>query len=82
MLIQPSVTEFARVMAKVEEAGPDDYDMKIVNNFSDDSALVLPHRLYSLLVAEFRDTKHSRYLGSVDEEWDPIAAFHKTKFLH
>ena len=82
MLIEPSAKEFARVWARVEKAGRNDYDMEIVNDLYRDSALVLPHRPYSLLVQEYRETDHSLYLGSPEEEWDPVAAFKEAKFLH
>ncbi|KAK3291532.1 glycosyltransferase family 8 protein [Chaetomium fimeti] len=84
ILAQPSADEFARVLARVEEAGGNDYDMEIVNYLYGDSALVLPHRPYDLVSGEFREApdKHGRYLGNADERWDAVAAFNEAKFVH
>jgi hypothetical protein len=82
VLIEPSEFEFNRVMKAMNEAKSDDYDMEIVNNLYKDSALILPHRPYDLLTGEFRSDKHSDYLGSSEEAWDPDKAFKEAKFLH
>jgi hypothetical protein len=84
MLIQPSEAEFARVMDKVNEAARNDYDMEIINYLYEDNALVLPHRRYDLLTAEFRGDPddHAKYLGSDSEEWDPVAILNEAKFVH
>lgn len=82
MLVQPSAEEFARVESKIASAGRNDYDMEIVNQLYGDSALIIPHRPYNLITGEFRGGNHSRYLGSVGERWDPVAAFNEAKFLH
>ncbi|KAK0732930.1 glucose N-acetyltransferase [Lasiosphaeria miniovina] len=83
MLVRPSAAEFARVMARAEAGGGDDYDMEIVNYLYRDSALVLPHRPYDMLTSEFRAETHAFYLGTDDPAaWDPVAAFNEAKFLH
>lgn len=82
MLVQPSATEFGRVMNETNRAGSDDYDMEIVNTLYKDQALVLPHRPYDMLTAEFRTDQHARYLGSDDEQWDPVAHLGEAKFVH
>ncbi|KAH7317130.1 nucleotide-diphospho-sugar transferase [Stachybotrys elegans] len=82
MLIQPSATEFERIMDKIATSGRSDYDMEIVNDLYKDSAMVLPHRPYDLLTGEFGGDNHERYLGSDREEWDPVAVFNEAKFLH
>ncbi|MCJ1468494.1 N-acetylglucosaminyltransferase [Pseudocyphellaria aurata] len=85
MLLQPSEFEFKRVFQGIEKAKSDDYDMEIVNDLYQDSALILPHRPYDLLTGEFRNTEsstHVRYLGNEEEQWDPDAAFKEAKFLH
>ncbi|KAK2592545.1 N-acetylglucosaminyltransferase [Conoideocrella luteorostrata] len=82
MLVQPSVVEFERIMAEVERSGSNDYDMEIVNNLYKDQALILPHRPYDMLTAEFRTEDHAQYLGSDREKWDPVAMFNEAKFLH
>jgi len=82
MLVQPDAAEFARLMNKTDLAGPKDYDMDIVNDLYLDSAMVLPHRAYDMLSAEYRSKDHRLYLGSDVEEWDPIAALNEAKYLH
>ncbi|KYK56312.1 putative glucose n-acetyltransferase protein [Drechmeria coniospora] len=82
MLIEPNVVEFSRVMDKIESAGRNDYDMEIVNDLYIDSAMVLPHRRYAMLSAEFRSDGHALYLGSDREVWDPVAAYNEAKIIH
>ncbi|KAL2197353.1 glycosyltransferase family 8 protein [Corynascus similis CBS 632.67] len=84
LLVEPSKDEFARVMAQVDQAGSNDYDMEIINQLYLDNALVLPHRPYDLLSSEFRNQPddHSRYLGTDREEWDPVAVLNEAKFIH
>lgn len=83
MLVQPSATEFGRVMEKMQEAGPNDYDMEIVNQLYADQAMILPHRPYDLVTTEFRyESGHERYLGTEGEAWDPAKAYSEAKFLH
>lgn len=82
VLIEPSATEFARIIEKIDAASKDDYDMEIVNYLYRDSALVLPHRRYDLLTGEFRGEGHSKYLGSDVEVWDPVAAYNEAKLVH
>lgn len=82
VLIQPSASEFTRVMEMIDSSGTNDYDMEIVNDMYEDSAMVLPHRPYDLVTGEFRSSDHSAYLGSDAEAWDPVAAFNEAKFIH
>ncbi|KAL4804759.1 glycosyltransferase family 8 protein [Aspergillus unguis] len=82
MLIQPSNFEFSRIMGSISNAGISDYDMEIVNTLYKDSALILPHRPYTLLTGEFRSKNHSSYLGNEVEEWDPAAVLQEAKYLH
>ncbi|CZR39384.1 hypothetical protein FPRO06_03011 [Fusarium proliferatum] len=82
ILIQPSEKEFARIMAKVDSASENDFDMEIVNYLYRESALVLPHRPYDLLTGEFRADNHKRYLGSDTEPWDPAAVYNEAKLVH
>ncbi|KAI1872914.1 hypothetical protein JX265_004711 [Neoarthrinium moseri] len=82
MLVQPSATEFDRVIKKMEKSGSNDYDMEIVNQLYIDQAMILPHRPYDLLTGEFRGDNHENYLGTDREEWDPVAIFNEAKFLH
>ncbi|KAH7159625.1 nucleotide-diphospho-sugar transferase [Dactylonectria estremocensis] len=82
MLIQPSTVEFERIMAQMDRVGDNDYDMEIVNQLYYDSALILPHRPYDMLTAEYRRTDHADYLGTDHEAWDPVAALGEAKFVH
>ncbi|KAF4948000.1 hypothetical protein FGADI_9995 [Fusarium gaditjirri] len=82
MLIQPDEVEFERIVQKMNSIGPNDYDMEIVNSLYLDSALILPHRKYDMLTAEFRAKDHSAYLGSEREQWDPNAVLNEAKFVH
>lgn len=89
VLLEPSDAEFARVMAAVDAAPADDYDMEIVNRLYRDSAMVLPHRPYDLLTGEFRGGDHARYLGGGSDgdgddgrRWDPAAVYSEAKLVH
>ncbi|ETS86875.1 hypothetical protein PFICI_00703 [Pestalotiopsis fici W106-1] len=82
LLVQPSAAEFDRVMNKIAEAGSNDYDMEIVNQIYIKEAMILPHRPYDLLTGEFRSGNHVKYLGTENEEWDPVYVFNEAKFLH
>ncbi|OHE96647.1 glucose N-acetyltransferase [Colletotrichum orchidophilum] len=82
MLIQPSEIEFSRIMSKIDDAAKDDYDMEIVNQLYKDNALILPHRPYDLLTAEFRMDHHQWYLGNDQEVWDPVAVYNEAKLVH
>ncbi|KAH6896772.1 nucleotide-diphospho-sugar transferase [Thelonectria olida] len=82
MLIQPSEAEFARVMDTVNSADLEDYDMEIVNHLYGNSALIIPHRPYDLLTAEFRFENHTLYLGTDREKWDPVAIYNEAKLIH
>ncbi|KAF9767781.1 N-acetylglucosaminyltransferase [Fusarium sp. DS 682] len=82
MLIQPDDVEFERIVQKMNSIGPNDYDMEIVNSLYLDSAMILPHRKYDMLTAEFRTKDHAAYLGSDREQWDPNAVLNEAKFVH
>ncbi|KAK1501224.1 glucose N-acetyltransferase [Colletotrichum tamarilloi] len=74
--------EFTRIASKINNAGRNDYDMELVNELYQDSAMVLPHRPYDLLTGEFSKDNHQWYLGSDEEAWDPVAAYNEAKLLH
>lgn len=82
MVIQPSEREFARIQRSVERAADDEYDMELLNKMYADTAMVLPHRPYTMLSSEFRETNHSLYLGSDDPEWDPAAVLREARTVH
>lgn len=82
LLVEPSEKEFVRVIEAVDNAKEGQYDMEIVNTLYGNSAIVLPHRPYAMLTAEFRRTDHSVYLSSAGESWDPVAAYNEAKVFH
>ncbi|KAH6984562.1 nucleotide-diphospho-sugar transferase [Ilyonectria sp. MPI-CAGE-AT-0026] len=82
MLIQPDTVEFDRIVKKMGTVTDNDYDMEIVNQLYYDNALILPHRPYDMLTAEYRRTSHADYLGSEQEKWDPVAILNEAKFVH
>ncbi|KAH7095085.1 glucose N-acetyltransferase 1 [Paraphoma chrysanthemicola] len=58
------------------------FDMELVNERFEYSALVLPHRPYALLTGEFRREDHAPYLGSPHEKWDAEKVFKEAKLVH
>ncbi|KAJ5372368.1 hypothetical protein N7517_004374 [Penicillium concentricum] len=82
LLIQPSHFEFNRIMTAIATAGRTDYDMEIMNHLYGDSALILPHRPYTMLTGEFRNDDHSKYLGNSNETWNPDKVLKEAKFVH
>ena len=56
--------------------------MEIVNSIYGKDCIVLPHRRYDLITGEFRAANHSRYLGSVEERWDPQSVLDQASFVH
>ncbi|KAJ9484193.1 hypothetical protein VN97_g9184 [Penicillium thymicola] len=71
LLIQPSHFEFGRIKAAIDNASRSEYDMEIVNNLYKDSALIIPHRPWTILTGEFRGQIHTKYLGNGQEVWNP-----------
>lgn len=82
MLIQPSEFEFDRITSAVDTAGRFDYDMEVVNDLYGDSALILPHRPYTMLSGELRSNDHSKYMGNSNETWNPDRMMEEVKFVH
>ncbi|KAK1579899.1 glucose N-acetyltransferase [Colletotrichum navitas] len=82
MLVTPSAAEFARIRAKIDSAGKDDYDMEIVNTLYRDSAMIIPHRPYDLLTRTFGGDHMAEYLGNDKEVFDAVAVYNEAKFLH
>jgi hypothetical protein len=81
-IIQPSAMEFERVSRAIASAGPNDYDMEIVNQLYGNSAMIIPHRRYDLLTRAFRENLSEAYLGNDVEKWDPDKVLKEAKFLH
>jgi alpha-N-acetylglucosamine transferase len=85
VLIEPTAEEFARIMAAVDTAKGNEYDMEIVNNLYRKDCLIIPHRRYDLLTGEFRHVgakEHANYLGNDQELWDPSQMLAEAKYLH
>jgi hypothetical protein len=80
ILIEPSIGEWHRVQQFMNRDDPG-FDMDILNTMYRDSCVVIPHRRYNLLSAEFRSEAHEKYLGS-DEVWDGSKVFAESKFVH
>jgi hypothetical protein len=96
MLVQPNPHEIPAMMETLKrwQAQPNyaqskKYDMDLLNHRFGASAMVLPHRPYTMLTAEFRSHNHSTYLGSrngyeldVRGRWDPDQALKEAKLVH
>ena len=88
MVIQPSVPEFERFRTRIDAGGDDmvvqahRFDVQIVNERFEESALVLPHRPYALITREFARHNHSAYLGDPDEKWDAEKVYKEAKLVH
>ncbi|KAF1839692.1 glucose N-acetyltransferase 1 [Decorospora gaudefroyi] len=87
MVIRPSMDEFEAFKSRLEGGGDSmlvkahRFDMEILNERYEDSALVLPHRPYALRTAEFRRHDHSDYLGDANETWDPDKVYKEAKLI-
>lgn len=64
------------------------YDMELLNHRFGSSAMVLPHRPYALLSAEFRNKNHDAYLGTINApqelkgHFDPDEVLKEAKLVH
>ncbi|CAI6338774.1 unnamed protein product [Periconia digitata] len=88
MVLTPSLAELARFTSEMDK-GADEalvaahkFDMQLVNDRFEHSAMVIPHRPYIMLSGEFRAKNHSSYLGNTFEEWDPAAALAEARIVH
>ncbi|RSM12356.1 Glucose N-acetyltransferase 1 [Fusarium oligoseptatum] len=82
MVIQPDKVEMERIFKKIETIENTEYDMEVINGLYLDSAMIIPHRPYGLLSAEFRMKDHSQYLGSKAEKWDAVSVLNEAKYVH
>jgi hypothetical protein len=88
MVIEPDAEEFKRLRATIMQGGDPRlveahrFDVEMVNDRFEDSALVLPHRPYMLSTNEFRQRDHSRYLGNRFETWNAAAAVQEAKLVY
>lgn len=95
MLIEPNPAELKGMLDTLRSwrmdpniNGSKQYDMELLNHRFGSSALVLPHRPYALLTAEFRRTDHAPYLGTINapeslkHQWDPEKIRNEAKLVH
>ncbi|KAJ4334765.1 hypothetical protein N0V95_009079 [Ascochyta clinopodiicola] len=88
MVLQPDLDEFERFKQTMGGGGHKElvdahrFDMELVNERFEESALVLPHRPYALLTGEFRRHDHSAYLGNAFETWDADKVYGEAKLVH
>jgi alpha-N-acetylglucosamine transferase len=96
MLIEPNSHEVPAMMDLLKQwkrhsanANSKNYDMDLLNLRFGASAMVLPHRSYAMLTAEFRSHNHTAYLGhqyghKLDSrgQWDPDKALKEAKMVH
>ncbi|KAM0428888.1 hypothetical protein ACHAPT_006688 [Fusarium lateritium] len=82
MVVQPDKVEMERIFKKMDTIKDTEYDMEVINDLYHDNAMVIPHRPYGMLTAEFRMKDHSQYLGSNNEEWDAVAILNEAKYVH
>jgi len=82
-LIKPSAIEFTRVKRAIDIAAGSDFDMDILNHIYGKDCLIIPHRRYNILTAEFRPKEsHSKYLGNEYETWNPDKVLSEASFLN
>jgi hypothetical protein len=90
MVIKPDLDEFERFKSAIKGGGDKmvvnahRFDMELVNERFEDSAMVLPHRAYALLTGEFRRhaDDHAAYLGNKHEKWDAEKVLGEAKLVH
>ncbi|WPH00508.1 Hypothetical protein R9X50_00333700 [Acrodontium crateriforme] len=96
MVLEPNKAEFSTMVDTMRLWHFEDsdrnvtgmYDMELVNNRFAPSALVLPHRPYALLTAEFRNKDHYAYLGTangphtVKQAWNAEQVLAEAKLIH
>jgi len=88
MVLKPDQKELAQFKDRMAGGGnamlvnAHRFDMELVNERFEESALVLPHRPYALLTGEFRKHDHSAYLGSSKEKWDAEKVYKEAKLVH
>jgi hypothetical protein len=88
MVVKPDLDEFERFTKTIHGGGNAElvsvhrFDMELINERFEDSAMVLPHRPYALLTGEFRKHDHAAYLGNKDELWDAEKVYSEAKLVH
>lgn len=79
VVIEPSAREWHRVQQFMNR-NDSGFDMDILNTLYKDTCIIIPHRRYDLITAEFRSHTHEKYLGA-DETWDGAKALEEAKFV-
>ncbi|KAF2669713.1 nucleotide-diphospho-sugar transferase [Microthyrium microscopicum] len=96
MLVEPNPNELPLMVETLKKwqtqsdyVNHKKYDMDLLNHRFGTSALVLPHRPYAMLTAEFRSHDHTTYLGyrngptqDIRGKWDPDRAMKEAKLVH
>ncbi|PYH49336.1 uncharacterized protein BP01DRAFT_378903 [Aspergillus saccharolyticus JOP 1030-1] len=81
MLIQPSATEFTRIVSSIQDTYHAESEREIINRLYLDSAILLPHRDYLLPTRELRTDNHTDFLGSPYAPWDTSEILRQAKYL-
>lgn len=84
VLLKPSSSEYEALMhaAYTSEGSLRKFDMELLNDRYQDSAMVLPHRQFALLTGEFRQDDHTMYLASEEEYWDTDKILDASRLVH
>ncbi|KAK3670635.1 hypothetical protein LTR78_009470 [Recurvomyces mirabilis] len=97
VLLEPNPAELRGMLATLRSwwieseqtrSGLRQYDMELLNHRFGASAMVLPHRDYALLSAEFRRKHHEAYLGTINSppelkhEWNADQVLKEAKLVH
>ena len=94
MVIEPNPAETKHMYDLLQQwrLNPDrgestKYDMELLNERFAGAALVLPHKPYALLSAEFRNHNHAAYMGSFNApasnlRWDAKRIIKEAKLVH
>lgn len=80
IVLEPSHSEWKRIQDTMSQE-TSGFDMDILNEMYNSSCIILPHRKYNLLSAEFRAENHVKYMGG-NGTWDGAGALEEAKFIH
>lgn len=81
MLLEPSKGMYKRVIDEAIQSK--EFDMEVINNMFNTSAMILPHRRLALLTGEFRAKDHTKYLApDIEEDWNAMAEVSRAYLVH
>ena len=80
LLIEPSMTEYRRVLNSMRDRTSDEFDMDLVNDLYAGSAMKLPNKHW-VVSGEFRRRSHASYLED-GEKWDPDMVLKRAGMVH